>query len=413
MLSIKYIRENRAEVEKATADKGYTVDFEKLLKLDEERRDLNIKLDELRSKRNEVAGQMKGGRPSDDLIAEGKKIKEELAELEPKFTEIDSEFTKLLNSVPNTFSPDTPVGDEGASTTVREWGDKKSGAMDHLDFALKRDWLDFDRGTKVAGNKFYFIKGDLALLENALLQYALTKVTDAGFTLMTVPHMVTSRVMAGAGFTPRTSEQSDQYAIEGEDLELIATSEIALTGYHADEIIDERDLPLLYAGYSPCYRKEAGAAGKFTRGLFRVHQFNKLEMYGFCTPEASADIHAKILAVEEEIVQGLGIPYRVVSIASGDLGAPAWKKFDLEWYSPVDGSYREITSCSNCTDYQARSLNIRVRRASGEIEVLHTLNGTAVALSRLLMVLLECFQNGDKLIIPEVLRPYMDNKEEL
>ena len=413
MLDIKFIRENREEVEKSTNARGYKVDFDKLLKLDEERRNFTVKLDDLRAKRNEVAGQMKGGKPSNDLIAEGKKIKEELAQSEPKLDEINSEYLALLNSVPNTLSPDTPIGDETVSTVVREWGDKKSGAMDHYDFALNRDWVDFDRGTKVAGNKFYFIKGDLVLLEMALVQYAMKKIVSAGFKPMTVPHMVTGRVMAGAGFTPRTSDQSDQYAIEGEDLELIATSEIALTGYHADEIIDEKDLPLLYAGYSPCYRKEAGAAGKFNRGLFRVHQFNKLEMYAFCTPEQSADIHAKILATEEEICQGLGIPYRVINIASGDLGAPAWKKYDLEWFSPVDETYREITSCSNCTDYQARNLNIRVRRESGDIETLHTLNGTAVALSRLLMVILECFQNGDKLIVPEVLRPYMDNRTEL
>ena len=228
---------------------------------------------------------------------------------------------------------------------------------------------------------------------------------------MTVPHMVNQRTMTGTGFAPRTSEQSDEYAIEGEDLSLIGTAEISLTGYHADEIIDEDKLPLMYAGLSPCYRKEAGAAGKHTRGLFRVHQFNKLEMYAFSLPEQSQEIHAKILAIEEEIWQELGIAYRVINIAAGDLGAPAAKKYDIEYWSPVDEAYRELTSCSNCTDFQARNLNIRVRRKDGSIEVLHTLNGTAVSLARSLVVILENYQNEDgTLTVPEVLRPYMTDR---
>jgi seryl-tRNA synthetase len=286
--------------------------------------------------------------------------------------------------------------------------------MVDVDFALARDWVDFERGTKVAGAKFYFVKGDLALLENAIVQFALQKVTEKGFTLMTVPHMVNQRTMTGTGFAPRTSNQSDEYSIEGEDLSLIATAEISLTGYHADEVIDEARLPLLYAGYSPCYRKEAGAAGKHTRGLFRVHQFNKLEMYAYTTPEQSAEVHEKILAIEEELWQEMGIPYHVINIAAGDLGAPAAKKYDIEYWSPVDGKYRELTSCSNCTDFQARNLNIRVRRPDGSIEVLHTLNGTAVSLARSLVAVLENYQNEDgTLRVPEVLRPYLGGREVL
>ena len=231
---------------------------------------------------------------------------------------------------------------------------------------------------------------------------------------MTVPHMVSSRVMTGAGFAPRTSEQSDEYAIEGEDLSLIATAEIPLTGYHADEIINEDDLPLLYAGYSPCYRKEAGTYGKFTRGLFRVHQFNKLEMYAFSLPEKSIEVHEKLLAIEEEIWQAIDIPYHVVNIAAGDLGAPAAKKYDIEYWSPVDNMYRELTSCSNCTDYQTRNLNIRVRRKSGEVQILHSLNGTVVSLARSLVAVIENFQQDDgTLLIPEVLRPYLNGREKL
>jgi seryl-tRNA synthetase len=188
---------------------------------------------------------------------------------------------------------------------------------------------------------------------------------------------------------------------------------MSLTGYHKDEILDEKDLPILYAGYSPCYRKEAGAAGKHTRGLFRVHQFNKLEMYAYTTPEQSRDIHEKLLAIEEEIWQELNIPYRVINIASGDLGAPAAKKYDLEYWSPVDNMYRELTSCSNCTDYQARNLNIRVRRQNGEVETLHTLNGTAVSLARSLVAILENYQDGNELLIPKVLQKYINGKEKI
>ena len=228
---------------------------------------------------------------------------------------------------------------------------------------------------------------------------------------MTVPNMVNQRTMTGTGFAPRTSDQSDEYSIEGEDLSLIATAEIPLTGYHADEIIDEDKLPLMYAGLSPCYRKEAGASGKHTRGLFRVHQFNKLEMYAFALPEKSQEIHQQILDIEEEIWQELGIAYRIINIAAGDLGAPAAKKYDIEYWSPVDENYRELTSCSNCTDFQARNLNIRVRRKDGTTDVLHTLNGTAVSLARSLVVILENYQNPDgTLAVPEVLRPYMGGR---
>ena len=218
----------------------------------------------------------------------------------------------------------------------------------------------------------------------------------------------------GSGFAPRTSEQSDEYYIEGEDLSLIATAEMPLTGYHADEILDEADLPLFYTALSPSFRKEAGTYGKFNRGLFRVHQFNKLEMYAFSLPEQSAEIHEKILAIEEEIWQAIGIPYHVINIATGDLGAPASKKYDLEYWSPVDEMYRELTSASNCTDFQARNLNIRVRRTDGRVETVHTLNGTAVSLARSLVAILEHYQNSDgTLKVPDVLQKYMSDKSSI
>jgi seryl-tRNA synthetase len=355
---------------------------------------------------------MKGGQPSQEQISHGREIKELVAQAEAALEPVNVEFEKLLKAVPNMHSDDVPVGGEEDSVEISRYGEQPTGAEDHLEFALKRDWVDFDRGAKVAGAKFYYLKGDLALLENAITQFALDFVLKKCFTFLTVTHMVNSRVVTGTGFAPRTSEQSDEYFIEGEDLSLIATAEMPLTGYHADEIIDVAHLPLLYTGLSPCYRKEAGTYGKHTRGLFRVHQFNKLEMYAFTLPEKSTDMHEHIREIEEELWQAIGIPYHVINIASGDLGAPAAKKYDIEYWSKADGNYRELTSCSNCTDFQTRNLNIRVRRADGRVEMLHSLNGTAVSLARSLVAIIEHYQTEDgRLRVPEVLRPYMGGRE--
>ena len=420
MLDIRFIRENAERVQKDALSKGYkNADVQAVISLDDERKALTAQIDELRTRRNQIAASMKnsGGKPSDEQISEGKKIKEELAELEKTYRELDEKLSNALNGIPNILQADVPIGEEGEDDLVKTWGEElfesRKGAEDHLDFANKKGWVDFERGSKVAGTKFYFLKGDLALLENAIYQFALNKLIAKGFNFMTVPHMVNGEVATGTGFAPRSSEQSDEYFIEGEDLSLIATAEMSLTGFHAGEILNEKDLPIFYAGYSPCYRKEAGTYGKHTRGLFRVHQFNKLEMYAYTLPEQSAKIHEKILAVEEEIYQELGIPYRVINIASGDLGAPASKKYDIEYWSPVDGNYREITSCSNCTDYQARNLNIRVRRENGELQVAHTLNGTAVSLARCLVAAIENFQDGEDLVLPKILQPYMNNRERI
>ncbi len=425
MLDIKFIRQNSERVQRDTIDKGYTnVNIEDVLKLDDDRKVLGQKIDELRTQRNQISDSMKksGGRPSEEAITEGKRIKEALSALESEYRELDEKFISELKSIPNVLQSDVPIGKEGEDKTVKEWGSDiaeqkfgatKTGAEDHLDFSVRKDWVDFERGAKVAGTKFYFLKGDLALLENAIYQFALNKLLAKNFKFMTVPHMVNGNVATGTGFAPRSSNQSDEYFIENEDLSLIATAEMSLTGYHADEILEAKDLPLFYAGYSPCYRKEAGTYGKHTRGLFRVHQFNKLEMYAYTLPEDSASAHERILDVEEEIWQDLNIPYRVINIASGDLGAPASKKYDIEYWSPVDGSYRELTSCSNCTDYQARNLNIRVRREDGKIETAHTLNGTAVSLARSLVAVIENYQDGEDLIIPEPLRPFMGGRERI
>ena len=420
MLDIRFIRENAERVQQDALNKGYkNADIEAVIALDDERKTLTTKIDELRTRRNQIAASMKnaGGKPSAEQIAEGKKIKEELAVFEKDYRELDEKLTAALKGIPNILQPDVPIGEEGEDDLVKTWGEElfesRKNADDHLDFANRKGWVDFERVSKVAGTKFYFLKGDLALLENAIYQFALNKLISKGFNFMTVPHMVNGEVATGTGFAPRSSDQSDEYFIENEDLSLIATAEMSLTGYHAGEILNEKDLPIFYAGYSPCYRKEAGTYGKHTRGLFRVHQFNKLEMYAYTLPEQSVEVHEKILAVEEEIYQELGIPYRVINIASGDLGAPASKKYDIEYWSPVDGSYREITSCSNCTDYQARNLNIRVRRENGDLQVVHTLNGTAVSLARCLVAAIENFQDGEDLVLPKVLQPYMNGRERI
>lgn len=414
MLDIRFIRENPDRVQDAATQKGYKISIADLLRADESRREVQAKADELRTRRNEIASQMKNGKPAPDLIEQGRVLKTELAEVEGELRVVDETYASLMKQVPNVMMADVPLGGEEDSVEVKRVGEQPTGAKDHVDFATARDWLDFERGAKVAGAKFYYLKGDLALLENAVTQFALDFITKKGFTYMTVPHMVNTKTAEGAGFAPRGDKEGNEYFIEGEDLTMIGTAEAPLTGYHADEIIDEDKLPLLYVGYSPCYRKEAGTYGKHTRGLFRVHQFNKLEMYAFTLPEESVAMHEKILAIEEELWQAIGIDYHVINIAAGDLGAPAAKKYDIEYWSPVDGKYRELTSCSNCTDFQTRNLNIRVRRKDGTVETLHSLNGTAVSLARSLVVILESFQNADgTLRVPEVLRPYLGGRETL
>ena len=413
MIDIQIVRDSPELVKQKALEKNIKVDVDKLLELDSERRDLQQQVDALRQQRNEISDKMKGGKPEQTLVDQSKQLKVELADRESLLEKTTSEFVALLRAVPNLHTDDVPVGDEEDSVEVSRWGDCDStGAVDHVDFATQRGWVDFERGVKVAGTKFYFLKGDLALLENALLQYGLEVMTAEGFAYMTVPHMVNARTATGAGFAPRSDKESNEYFIEEEDLSLIATAEMPLTGYHADEILDETDMPLLYAGYSPCYRREAGTYGKHTRGLFRVHQFNKLEMYAFCLPEQSEELHKRILAVEEKIWQQLGVPYRVINIASGDLGAPAAKKYDIEYWSKVDGTFRELTSCSNCTDFQARNVNIRVRKKDGTTVFVHTLNGTAISMARSLIAIIEHYQQPDgSLVVPDVLQKYMGGKQ--
>ncbi len=410
MLDIKFIRENAELVQKKAEQKGYSVDVKNIIEKDDQRRELLQKAEQLRAKRNELADGAKGAKPSPAQIEQGKQLKDELSFLEHKLEPILSEFDKLLFDVPNIFPDDTPLGGEKANREERKWGDtaKKDFAVkDHVTWAESKGLLDFERGAKVAGNKFYFTKGPLVDLEMAILAFGLEIAKKHKFIPMTVPNLVSTRVSEGTGYSARGKEPQ-VYKVEGEELNLIATAEVPLTGYHADEILQAKELPKLYAGISPAYRLEAGAYGKHAKGLYRVHQFNKVELYVYCQAEESEAWHQKMVAIEEEICQQLNLPYRVVRIAAGDLGAPAHKKYDVEYWSPVDGTYRELMSCSNVTDYQARRLNIRYKDQAGKTHFAHTLNGTAAAASRLLIAIIENYQSPEgKISLPKALHPYM------
>lgn len=411
MIDIQFIRDNPELVAEKSKQKGYEVDAKKLLELDSQRRQLTAEVESVRAERNQLSDKSKAGQPAPEDIEKGKQLKEKLSQLENRLGPINVEFDKLLREVPNLTPDDTPLGGEENNRQEKTWGetaDKGFEIKDHQTWAEERGLLDFERGAKVAGNKFYFTKGDLVNLEFAILQTGMQLVQQSGFEPMLVPHLVNGRVIDGAGFSAKSADEKQIYKVEDEDLNLIATAEIPLTGYHTDETLSESDMPKLYAGYSPAYRVEAGAYGKHSRGLYRVHQFNKLELYVFCKPEDSQQWHQKILELEEQLCQKLEIPYRVVRIAAGDLGAPAYKKYDVEYWSPADKSYRELMSVSNVTDYQARRLNIRYKNSSGQTNYVHTLNGTAAAMSRMIIALIENHQQADgSVVIPEALRSYM------
>lgn len=412
MLDIQFIRENQKLVEDSAKKKNIDVDIDELLKRDETRRSLLQEIEKLRAQRNELVKQNKGVKPSKEIIAKGKKLRKKIEQIEANLNETDKSFRELLEQVPNIIPSDTPTGGEEANKPLKHWGKaEKRAVKDHLTWGEERGLIDFERGAKVAGNKFYYLKGDLVQLELAVFQFGLQLAERHGFMPITVPHLVNDRMASGTGFLPR-GEERQIYKVEGEDLNLIATAEMPITGYHADEILEK--LPALYVGLSPAYRSEAGAYGKHSKGLYRVHQFNKLEMYVFCKPEDSEQWHQKLIEFEEELCQALEIPYQLVRIAAGDLGAPAYKKYDIEYWSPVDGTYRELMSCSNVTDFQARRLNIRYRTNEGKTALVHTLNGTAAAFSRICIALVENHQNKEgSIILPKALKPFMGGKEAL
>ncbi len=414
MLDISFIRENRKLVESSSEQKGIKVDIGQLLALDEKRRQLINDVDELRAQRNNLSAEAKGQKPSAAQIKAGQELKEKIAKSEAALEKVNTDYTELLWSVPNVIAENTPEGGEESNRPEKTWGKpSKDAVVDHVAWGETRDMIDFERGAKVAGNKFYYLKGPLVQLELAVFQFTLDLATKHGFTPMTVPHLVNTKTASGTGFLPR-GEERQIYKVDGEDLNLIATAEIPITGYHADEILSQEQLPVLYVGLSPAYRMEAGAYGKHSKGLYRVHQFNKVELYVFCKPEDSEDWHAKLIKLEEELCQALEIPYQLTRIAAGDLGAPAYKKYDIEYWSPVDGAYRELMSCSNVTDFQARRLNIRYRTSDGSTDFVHTLNGTAAAFSRIAIALIENHQTKKgELRVPKALKPYIGGKKAL
>ncbi len=411
MLDIQFIRDNPKEVKKGVAAKQFDPKLvDKVLELDKKRRDLVAKVDELRSQRNRLAREKR--------INEGKQVKEKLQGIEPQLEEVEKEFLDILNQIPNLPLPQVPVGkNEKENVEVRRWGTPRDFGKDgfepkdHLELGQSLGILDFETGAKVAGSQFYYLYGDGALLELALVQYAFEVLQKEGFEPVITPDLAKSRYYLGTGYAPRGKE-AQTYVIEGEDLGLIATAEVTLAGRHADEIIPEEKLPIKYIGYSHCFRQEAGAYGKYSKGLYRVHQFTKAEMFIFCKPEESEAMHEHILQMEEKIYQNLGLPYRVVEMCTADLGAMAARKFDIEAWMPSRNDYGEVTSTSNCTDYQARNLNVKLKRKNGKTEYLHMLNGTAIATSRTPLAILENYQQKDgTIIIPDVLRKWIGKEK--
>jgi len=402
MLDIKFIRENVDLVKKATKDKGFDESVvDRLLVIDEKRRKLIQETEEIRAKKNKL---------TQNDVEEGRKLKIELKTKEEDLKLVEIDYLELMYKIPNISASDVKIGTPEENEIIRTVGKIPKFSFpvrDHLDIGKLTDSIDFERGAKVAQGGFFYFKNDLAFLELALAQYAFEKLVKKGFTPVITPNVAKERNIVGCGFQARSDKERQIYHIEDEDLDLIATAEITLVGMHTDETFEEKNLPKKYVGYSSCYRKEIGSYGKDVRGILRVHEFKKIEMVVFCKPEDSEKIHEELLAIEEEVYQELGIAYQVVKMATGDLGNAASKKYDLEAWMPSQNRYREITSTSNTTDFQARRLNIKYKE-NNENKFVHTLNGTISTTSRTIIAILENFQNEDGSVnIPQVLQKWM------
>jgi seryl-tRNA synthetase len=418
MLDAAFIREHLDAVKANVRNRNVKADVDRVVQLDDERKRLVQEMQTIQQRQNEVAkltGKEKDPARRQELVAEGKSLKEKVAGFESRVKEVEADLRAALMVIPNMTHPDAPVGTTAEDNKVlRRWGEPRKfdfTARDHVALAEALDLVDFEAGSSVAGQKFYFLKNEGVLLELALVQYAMGVLLRAGYTPVITPDVARVDVLEGIGFIPRGPE-TQIYSLENTDLCLIATAEITLGGMHRDKILDAGSLPQKYVGLSHCFRTEAGAPGRDTRGLYRVHQFTKVEMFAFCLPEQSEAIHKELLGIEESIFQGLGLPYHVIDTCTGDLGGPAYRKYDLEAWMPGRGQvgeYGEVTSTSNCTDFQARRLNIRYKSPGQKgTRFVHTLNGTAVAASRALLAILENYQQADGLVvIPEVLRPWV------
>jgi seryl-tRNA synthetase len=403
VIDLKAARQDPDTFRTALSRRGASADFDALLAVDVRWRELTDRVGGLRAAQK----QRPKGKPTPEQVEQFKKEKEELREAEDALAAADAERAELLARIPNLPDPTAADGmAEEDAVTVRTWGERPSfdfEPRDHLDLASSTGRVDMVRGARLSGSRFAYRFGDVALLEMALFRYVIDKLSGEGFVPVLGPVLANEKAMYGTGFLP--TEESNLYQLEKDGLYLTGTSEVALAGIHMDEIVELDELPARYVAFSTNFRREAGAAGKDTKGMFRVHQFDKVEMYVYCRPEQSQEFHEQLLAHEESIVQELGLPYRVQNIAVGDLGNPAAKKYDIEAWFPVQQRYREITSCSNTTDYQARRLNVRFRREPGApTENVHTLNGTG-ATARAMLAVMENFQDERGTVaVPEVLQ---------
>ncbi|MEI7497749.1 MAG: serine--tRNA ligase [Candidatus Falkowbacteria bacterium] len=417
MLDIKYIRENVKKIKKNAKNRLADVDIDALIVLDTDKKQIESNLEQLRAERNKASKT----KPTPEVVEQMKTIGLKISELEQSLDQILPKFREMLMKVPNLTHPKVKVSaDEDDNPVLGQFLEPTKfdfTPLDHVELALRLDLIDFDRASKVTGAKFYYLKNELALLEQALIQYAFATVIKYGFTPFITPDLAKQEVLEGLGYSPR-GESTQIYSVADTDLCLIGTSEITMGGLHMDEVLDEANLPIKYAALSHCYRTEAGSYSKFAKGIFRVHQFTKVEMFVYATPSQSEKIHKELLSIEKKIFSSLGIPYRVIDHCTADLGNPSYRTYDLEAWLPgkpkKDGStgdWAEITSTSNCTDFQARGLNIKYRTEKGEKQFVHMLNGTAISMARALIAIMENYQQADGTItIPNVLQKYMPGK---
>ena len=417
MLDLQFICDNQDAVSENCKARGVQVDVPALVSLRNSRNSRIAEADEMRRQQKEVSAKIPKASAEDrpELIEQGKQLRQQIADVDTGLKPIESELRELQGQIPNMTHPAAPVGGEEDASELRIVGEPRTfefDALDHVDIAERCDLIDFEAGSRVAGHGFYYLKNDAVMLEMALIQFALCKLRKENFTLYSTPDLARDSVLQGIGFSPR-GDETQIYSVAGTDLSLVATAEITLGGAMADQVLDIADLPIRCGGLSHCFRTEAGAHGRATRGIYRVHQFTKVEMFAFTPPDldASIAVHDDIVRIEEEIFQALEVPYRLIDTATGDLGAPAYRKYDLEAWMPgrgKNGTWGEVTSASNCTDYQARRLNIRCRSAERKgTQFVHTLNGTAVSCARAIIAILENHQRADGGVeIPAALRPW-------
>ena len=416
MLDIKFITENTEKIRDSIHKRGVNSDLDSLLNYYTTRKSLMLNLENKRAESNQVAKIIPKAPAAEkqELVNKGRALNQEISTLEEELRKIDELYNEAMLTIPNLLADDTPLGESDEENVVlrthltpREFD---FVPKDHVEIGKDLNLIDFDSGAKVTGAKFYFLKNEAVFLELALKLFAMKIAAEFGYTTLITPDLAKKSIMTGTGFSPR-GDESNIYNLEDLDLSLIATAEITVGGMHSDEIVDENKLPLKYVAESHCFRREAGSGGKESKGLYRVHQFSKIELFQIVRPEDSEAALEEILKIEETIYQKLQLPYRVVRICAGDLGAAAFKKYDIEVWMPgreSDEKYGEVTSASNCTDFQSRRLNIRYRDKDNKRVYPYTLNGTAIALSRTLMAILENYQQKDgSIVIPEVLRPYI------